>query len=936
VSAAIVLGFIDGMTIGLLAVGIVLVYKANRFINLAHGQLGALSAVLLAKFAVDWGWSWWVAFPVALAVGVVTGLVVERAVIRPLRARTGSTVALLLVTIGVAQILLALVFIPALGPNGNRLALRGYPLPFQSHLTVSGVVLGGQYILVLILIPAIVVALALFLRYATTGKMIRAAASNVDAARLCGVPVSRVSAVAWAVAGGMSAVAAVVQAPAQGSFSGASLGPELLLRALGAAALGGFTSVPAALVGGIGIGVAEQATLQATHKGGTADLVVLGVILAILVARGAAISAAVKGEGAAVQDRPPVRVPASLASRALVRRIRWWLGGTSLVVGALAPLLPYFRTQGHRFELTLVLVYGLVGVAVTMLVGWGGQVSLGHFALVGVGAFLTARLAPHGWSLPLLLVASGALGAAIMAVIGLPALRLRGLTLAVTTLGLAVVAPNWLFRQSWFGSVQPFGVEVVQPRIAVGLGRPTTQLHVYYLSLVILAAVVVAAGALRRSNPGRLIVAVRDNESATASFGVTPATVKLAMLAVSGFVAAMAGVLWADAWRSVATSQFDATLSLSILAVPVIGGLGSLSGSVAGAVALYVPAFFIGPSLSGLFGEVGRTIGFQLALGGIGLVVVLLSYPTGLAGAAQRAWEWFLGRVAAADADRLRTADATPLAVDDVSLSFGGVQALDGATITVQPGEIVGLIGPNGAGKTTLMNVISGTIRPDRGSILLFGEEIVDLPAEIRAAQGLARSFQDAHLFPGLTVTETVQIALARDARAGFASSMLGMPWVRAAERASRAQALEVLDRLGLSAWSDALTSELSTGTRRICDIAAQLAARPRLLLLDEPTAGVAQREAEVFGPLLRRVRDELDCAVLIVEHDMPLLMGLCDRVYAMEAGRVIAEGTPEDVRHDPAVIASYLGTEEAAIARSGASVARTGDAGQAMKGVSA
>jgi ABC-type branched-subunit amino acid transport system ATPase component len=247
------------------------------------------------------------------------------------------------------------------------------------------------------------------------------------------------------------------------------------------------------------------------------------------------------------------------------------------------------------------------------------------------------------------------------------------------------------------------------------------------------------------------------------------------------------------------------------------------------------------------------------------------------------------------------------------------VVALDGPDLIVGPGEIVGLIGPNGAGKTTLMNVISGVITPDAGSVRLFGHEVVDLPPDLRAAYGAARSFQDATLFSGLTVTETIQVALGRGHKIGVIPAMLGAPWVRARERTSHRQANEILERFGLAPWAQVMTSELSTGTRRICDLAAQVAAEPKLLMLDEPTAGVAQRDAEAFGPLLRRVRDELDCAVLIVEHDMPLLMGLCDRVYAMEAGHVIAEGTPAQIRHNPAVVASYLGSDNVAITRSGA-----------------
>jgi ABC-type branched-subunit amino acid transport system ATPase component len=265
----------------------------------------------------------------------------------------------------------------------------------------------------------------------------------------------------------------------------------------------------------------------------------------------------------------------------------------------------------------------------------------------------------------------------------------------------------------------------------------------------------------------------------------------------------------------------------------------------------------------------------------------------------------------------------TALDIANLTVHFGGVRALAAVSLAVATGEIVGLIGTNGAGKTTLMNVISGVITPQRGSVKIFGNEVIDLAPDFRAAFGLARSFQDATLFAGLTVRETIQVALAHRHKVGVMSAMVSAPWVRASERRTRQTADDIIERFGLRAWADTRTSELSTGTRRICDLAAQVAAGPKLLLLDEPTAGVAQREAEAFGPLLRRIRDELDCAVLIVEHDMPLLMGLCDRVYAMETGQVIAEGTPEEIRNDSRVIASYLGTEESAIGRSGATVPR-------------
>src|SRR5438128_2234099 len=200
---AVVLGIIDGLTIGLLAVGIVLVYKANRFINLAHAQLGTLSAVLLAKFVLDWGFSWWLAFPIAVAIGTGIGIAAERWVIRSLRRRSASSETLLLASIGLAQLLLALVFITALRPNNNMLTAKGYPLPFDARVDMGSVVLNADDLLIIALVPLMVAGLAAFLRYSLLGKMIRGAASNPDAARLCGISIRRVSAVTWGIAGAL-------------------------------------------------------------------------------------------------------------------------------------------------------------------------------------------------------------------------------------------------------------------------------------------------------------------------------------------------------------------------------------------------------------------------------------------------------------------------------------------------------------------------------------------------------------------------------------------------------------------------------------------------------------------------------------------------------------------------------------------------------------
>ncbi len=256
------------------------------------------------------------------------------------------------------------------------------------------------------------------------------------------------------------------------------------------------------------------------------------------------------------------------------------------------------------------------------------------------------------------------------------------------------------------------------------------------------------------------------------------------------------------------------------------------------------------------------------------------------------------------------------LTTHDLTVRFGGIQALTDVNITVGRGEIVGLIGTNGAGKSTLINAIGGYI-DSTGRVELHGRDLSGLSAASRAEAGLGRTFQAATLFPELTVKETVMVALEGRGRTGFISSALILPASTRRERKRASEATDLIDFLGLGRYADSYIADLSTGTRRIVELAGLLALGSRVLCLDEPTAGVAQRETEAFGPLMKEIRRELDAAMIIIEHDMPLIMSISDRVYCLELGTVIAVGEPDEVRNNPHVVASYLGTDERAIERS-------------------
>ena len=955
IPGTILLGVVNGMLIALLAVGIVLIYKANRFLNLAHAQLGVISAMLLAKVVNDWHWNWWLSFFACIAMGVLTAMLIERFLVSVVRRRTRSSVRLMLLSVGVGQLLLGLTFIQWLAPTSQS----PFPEPFDSHLEIGGVVLDGMFVLALIVVPILFVMLTALLEFTSVGKRIRAAASNPDAALLCGISVERSSLITWAIAGGLSALAAVLIGPTTTSFNAQALGPFVLLLTLGAASFGAFVSIPAAVAGGVGLSVIYQLVNAETNNAGTAELAIFGMILAVFLIRRDALRKVTSIHGAVLPDLPALKIPDHLRGSHLVTWVPRCLGVGAFALAVVLPMVPYFAEQGNQFLLVLVLIYAIVGVGLTVLLGWAGQVSLGSFAIVGIAAFVTARWSGHsGWVLLALLPVVGLIGAGVSVLIGLPALRAGGLTLAVTTLGLAVVAPDWLFLRPWLGGSSPFTTSVSPTTVLPGFGHLVSERDVYYAGLVVLVLIVAGSRSLRRSPAGRVIIGVRDNETASSSFGINPALVKLKVLAVSGFITAMAGVFWALAWQSLAPTQFPASLSIAVLAIPVIGGIGSLGGVLAATVLVYMSTFFIEPHITSLFGSFGQNEGFLLFFSGLGVVGAMVQVPNGIAGELQRVWQWILNRSGVAaisetldnaeertgvpDNAEERTGvsealleasrfsqlvtrshalqstetDNDPLVVCEVSLHFGGVSAIDRAGIRVAPGETVGLIGPNGAGKTSLVNVISGVLRPDTGSVRLFGHEVARRSAIIRSRLGLARSFQHASLFAGLTVTETVQIALADRRQTGIISALFRTPNVRATERRTQKEATEIVAAFGMASWRDSLTSELSTGLRRVCNLMVQVAARPRMLLLDEPTSGMARSEAEAFGRLLRHIATKVGCSILIIEHDMPLLLGLCDRVYAMDLGRIVAEGTSEQVLVNPAVIASYLGTSSSTMTR--------------------
>jgi ABC-type branched-subunit amino acid transport system ATPase component/ABC-type branched-subunit amino acid transport system permease subunit len=908
---ALTLGLITGMTYGILAVGLVLIYRSNRVINFAHGEIGAFGAALLGLAVVRWHVPYWLAFIAVLGVSAGVGATTEAVVIR--RLRHAPKIMSVVATLGVAQFLLLFSVVINRGVSAGHNFPNPAGLP---HFAIGVLQMTPAYFAMLFFTPLVVVALAVFLRRSRYGVGIRAAAANPDAAEMAGISSSRMSTLSWAIAGAVSAYTAVLLFPTRGFVSYETLGPSILMRALAAAVIARMTSLPIALGAGIAVGVLEETLLWNVPQGGTVEAVLfVAILIALLFQRRQGARESEKGAWASVQPWPPL--PMQVRQLWLVRNLgRIAFSALALVGVGLAALV----TNSAAVTLTTILAFSLVAMSVGVITGLGGQLSLGQFALAGVGAFASQWVAARTGDYPVAFLCGGLAAGVGSVLIGLPALRIRGLMLAVTTLSFALAAQAWLFQQSWW-----FGSGVTPGRPSIGSLHFDTGRSYYVMALVVTAIGVWLARNVWTGGLGLRLRALRDNEDAARAFTVPATLVKLQAFMLAGFLAGLGGALFGHSLSILEASGFEVRPSIDSAAMAVIGGLGLLAGPILGAL------YMIGiPNFVPLDAAGAATQAF-------GWLLLVMYFPGGIAQLFQPVRTALIRVVASRaglsldaappDAERPAAVRLEPRAAGrrvrpDVLLSvrgvtgrFGGLTAVDAVSFDVYAGETLGLIGPNGAGKTTLFDLLSGFITPDEGSIIYTGKDITRWGPEAHGRAGIIRSFQDAALFPTLTVQETVAVSLERLEPTPFLPSLAG---VRGPERRKTAQAADILDLLGLARYRDVQVAALSTGTRHIAEIACLLALQPNLLLLDEPSSGIAQRETEALADLLVNVRDQLDTTLVLIEHDMPLIMGLSDRIVAMDAGQVVAIGSPQGVRSNPIVVESYLGGNLAAIERSG------------------
>ncbi|GAB2921515.1 branched-chain amino acid ABC transporter permease/ATP-binding protein [Micromonospora polyrhachis] len=942
----ILLGLFTGLTYGLLAVGLVLVYRSSRFVNFAHGAVGVFGAAVLGRLVTDGVLPYWLALPVGMLAAAAVSGAIELSVVRRLRHR--PRVIGMIATLGLSQFVLVL----ALLVNSSGASGPAFPVPpGMPSFTVGNTPVGPAFTAMLLLTPALLVGLAMFLKRSRFGLAIRAAADAPDSATLNGVTAARMATLAWSIAGAVAAFSAILMAPTQGTQSIESLGPALLVRGLAGAVIARFSSVPIAFGASLGIGVGEQILLSGRSSGGLVELALVAVILVALLAQPVRSRRAGEDGGWGRIGAPPL--PAAYQRVWLLRNLGRVVAGVGFAV---ATVLAFVISNETASVLIAIIGFTLVGLSIGLVTGVAGELSLGQFAFAGIGAAVSVQVSVRTGNLFLGMLA-GCTAAALAAVaVGVPALRLRGLALAVTTLAFALATSAFLLRQGW---LLGDGAQVPKPRI---LGHTFDLATDYYLlALVVLLLGLWVTANLRTGAFGRILVALRDNADAARAFTVAVPVRVLQAYAVAGALAGLGGAVVGHGQTQLTVNTFPASASIDVVATVVVGGITLLGGPLLGAFLIVgVPGFL---ELD-IIGQAVLTLAW---------LVVVIALPAGLGGPVL----WLRDRIAASiargsapvlsAADQVAGSGAEPeadevaefgaasgagpspaaagsggvitlpprtvplrpavtgeplLSVRGVARSYGGVRAVAGASLDVTAGEVVGIIGPNGAGKTTLFEIIAGFTRADRGAVRFAGRPVTGLSPQRRAGLGLVRSFQDARLFATMTVLETVMVAGERTAPTSLVAAALG---ATGQDRAKRRRAEKLVTLMGLAPLADRLVGELSTGTRRIVEITCLLALEPVLLLLDEPSSGVSQADGVALGEVLRRVHDELGVTMVIIEHDLPLLARLADRLVAMDSGRVIADGTPQEVRTHPDVVRSYLGTDHAAVHRSGVPAQRAG-----------
>jgi ABC-type branched-subunit amino acid transport system ATPase component/branched-subunit amino acid ABC-type transport system permease component len=905
----IVAGLTSGAVYGLAGVGLVLTYKTSGVFNFAYGALATVSAYVFYALFVQSGWSWPLAAAIAvLIVGPIMGLALE------LLARRLQGTSLALRVAGTVGLMLAIEAVIAL--IWTTATVRQVPpyLP-QSGITILKTNVQWSSVITFLFAVIVTAVLSVFFRVSRSGVAMRAVVDDPDLLAIIGTNPARTRRLSWVIGSTLAAASGVLFAPLL------ELDPVqltlLVVSAFGAAAVGRFSSLPVTMAGGLGIGVLASLCTKWFLTGALAGLppsmpfVVLFVVLLVLPKRW------LLGKTFLVpRSRPAWTPPASMQLS----------GGTLLLI--FLAIVPAWAGI-HLTDWTVAVAMTIVFMSLAMLVRTSGQVSLAQVAFTAIGAATFSHLTLGSgipWLLALLL--AGLIAVPVGAVLAIPAIRLTGLYLALATFGFTLLLQEMFYTQGYLFGNTGAGLNEPMPHLSwLNVGSPTGY---YYVVLVIAAIVAGLVVVLTRSRLGRLLRGMSDSTTALSTSGASVNVTRTLVFCLAAFLAAIGGALAAVAQSSVAASGYPPLLSLTyFVVVIVIGGSEVWCGVIAAGAMVLIPAYITGTQVPNILQLIFGVSAVAVAI----TPAALREVPAPIQNAVDALFRRNRGKRSADDTEIAHAAPsngstgaASPssstriksgaLELADLRVRFGGVVAVDGVSLRAPTGTITGLIGPNGAGKTTTFNACSGLATPTGGHVVLDGSDITRRGVATRARHGIGRTFQKMELLDSLTVRENVAVgAEAELAGPNPLSHVLSRRHDR--RRISRATA-DALSLCDLAELADHPVATLSTGQRRLVELARCLAGDFRILLLDEPSSGLDPTETKRFGAILRRAVAERGVGVLLVEHDMSLVLDLCESIYVLDFGEPVFHGTPAELVASPIVQSAYLGDSrvEAALAQ--------------------